>query len=98
MHADLVLAITEKRLIEFVYRAGRPRVVEPHDYGVRHGVASLLGYQLSGDSRSGASHGWKHFDVDQIRQLVVLPRHFPGSRADPAQRHGTWDTLYARVS
>ena len=42
MNVDLVRAIKEKRLIEFVYRIGQPRIAEPHDYGVRNGVESLL--------------------------------------------------------
>ena len=98
MNNDLVRAITEKRLIEFVYKVGRTRIVEPHDYGVRRGVESLLGFQLSGGSQSGAPHGWKRFDVAQIRQLRVLERQFAGTRADSAQHHRTWDTLFARVT
>jgi WYL domain len=95
---DLVGAIREKRLIEFAYKGGRPRVVEPHDYGIRGGSERLLGFQLSGQSASGASHGWKQFDVDEIRQLQILERRFAGSRSDSAQRHRTWDVLFARVT
>jgi len=95
---DLVRAIVDKCLVEFVYRAGRTRTVEPHDYGVRHGIESLLGFQIGGESQSGASHGWKQFDVAQIRQLRVLDRRFAGTRADSAQHHRTWDTLFARVT
>jgi len=95
---DLVRAIVDKCLVEFVYRAGRTRTVEPHDYGVRHGIESLLGFQIGGESQSGASHGWKQFDVAQIRQLRVLDRRFAGTRADSAQHHRTWNTLFARVT
>ena len=98
MNDDLVRAIVDKCLVEFVYRAGRTRTVEPHDYGVRHGIESLLGFQIGGESQSGASHGWKQFDVAQIRQLRVLDRRFAGTRADSAQHHRTWDTLFARVT
>jgi hypothetical protein len=95
---DLVRAIVERRLVEFVYKAGRTRIVEPHDYGIRRDVDCLLGFQVSGESQSGAPHGWKRFDVDQIRELRVLDRRFAGTRADSAQHHGTWDTLFARVT
>jgi hypothetical protein len=95
---ELVRAIREKRLVEFVYKAGRPRVVEPHDYGIRRGVESLLGFQLHGESQSGSAHGWKRFDVAQISEFRVLTRRFAGTRADSAQHHGTWDTLFARVT
>ena len=94
---DLVRAIADKRLVEFVYKTGR-RIVEPHDYGIRSGAESLLGFQIGGESQSGAPHGWRHFDVDQIRHLRVLERRFGGTRADSAQHHGTWDTLFARVT
>jgi WYL domain-containing protein len=95
---ELVRAIVGKRLVEFVYKAGGSRIVEPHDYGIRHGVESLLGFQIGGESQSGTQHGWKQFDVDQISNLRVLERRFAGTRADVAQHHRTWDTLFARVT
>ncbi len=98
MNDDLVRAIVEKRLVEFVYKTGRTRIVEPHDYGIRHDVERLLGFQIDGDSQSGAAHGWKEFDVDQMRRLRILERRFAGTRADRAQHHRTWDTLFARVT
>ena len=98
MRHELVQAIGDKRLIEFVYKSGGPRIVEPHDYGLQHGVECLLGFQISGESRSGAPHGWKQFDVEQMTHLRVLERRFPGTRADAAQHHHTWDTLFARVT
>ena len=97
VNSQLVSAITEKRLIEFMYKGGRPRIVEPHDYGVRGGIEKILAYQISGESRSGAPHGWKWFEVENMRQLRALDRHFPGSRADSDQQHFEWDTLFARV-
>jgi hypothetical protein len=98
MNHDLVRAIEDKRLIEFVYRIGPFRIVEPHDYGVRRSVERLLGFQISGASRSGAPHGRKEFDVEEIQQLRVLERRFAGTRADRAQHHRTWDALFARVT
>jgi predicted DNA-binding transcriptional regulator YafY len=95
---ELVRAIGGKHLVEFVYKAGRTRIVEPHDYGIQRGIEWLLAFQLSGESQSRAAHGWKQFDVDRIRQLRVLERRFAGTRADSAQHHRTWDTLFARVT
>jgi hypothetical protein len=97
MKDELMRAIGEKHVVEFVYRSGRPRAVEPHDYGIRGGAESLLGYQISGESRSGSSHGWKEFKVAEMRQLRVTDRTFPGSRGDSAQQHRAWDRLFARV-
>ncbi len=97
MNAELVRAIDEKRLVEIVYNNAR-RTVEPHDYGIRAGAETLLGYQLSGGSGSRAAHGWKEFKLAKLSQLRVLDRRFPGSRGDSAQQHRAWETLYARVS
>jgi hypothetical protein len=96
-HDDLIRAIDHTRLIEFAYKAGRRRIAEPHDYGMKDDVARLLAYQISGESRSGTPHGWKHFDVDDLRELRVLERRFAGSRADARQHHRSWDVLFARV-
>jgi WYL domain len=98
MKQDLVRAIADKRLVEFTYKTERTRIVEPHDYGIRNGVESLLGFQIGGESRSGAPQGWKQFDVHQIRNFRVLERRFAGSRADSEQHHRTWDELFARVT
>ena len=98
MNDDLVRAIVDKCLVEFVYKNGRTRIVEPHDYGIRRGIESLLGFQISGESQSGAVHGWKQFEVEQMHHLRVLERRFAGTRADSAQHHHTWDTLFARVT
>lgn len=97
VNRDLVRAIRDTCLVEFVYKNGRPRIVEPHDYGVRQGVEMLLGYQIKGESRSGAAHGWKWFAVGGIEQLRVLERRFAGSRVEGAQQHREWDMLFARV-
>ena len=98
MNDDLVRAIDDKRLVEFVYKTGRTRIVEPHDYGIRRGAEALLGFQIGAESQSGAPDGWRRFDVDQIRHLRVLERRFAGTWADSAQHHRIWDTLFARVT
>ena len=97
IHDDLVRAINEKRVIQFVYKTPGRRLAEPHDYGVKKGVYKLLVFQVGGASRSRAPHGWKDLDVEDIRDFEVLERHFPGSRADAHQHHGVWDVLFARV-
>ena len=56
MNDDLVRAIVDKRLVEFVYKTGRTRIVEPHDYGIRRGAEALLGFQIGGESVSERSN------------------------------------------
>jgi len=97
VNSALAIAISGRRLIEFNYKGGRPRIVEPHDYGIRKGVEGLLAYQISGESRSGTPHGWKNFEVEGMRQVRVLDQEFAGSRADSSQHHLPWDQLFVRV-
>jgi TfoX/Sxy family transcriptional regulator of competence genes len=97
VNQDLLRAISEKHLIEFVYKTGRSRIAEPHDYGISNGVESLLAYQISGESSSRSPHGWKQLAVADIHQLRVLDRRFRGTRADASQNHREWDVLFARV-
>jgi hypothetical protein len=59
VNPDLVDAIAKKRLIEFVYEFGRSRIV----YGIQGGVESLLGFQISGGSRSGTPHSFRAGDL-----------------------------------
>src|SRR5262245_33215614 len=97
IHDDLVRAINEKRVIDFVYKTPGRRLAEPHDYGVKKGVYKLLVFQIGGASGTGAAHGWKDLTVEDMRDFRVLERRFPGSRADAHQHHGVWDVLFARV-
>jgi hypothetical protein len=91
-------AIAHKRLVEIAYKGGG-RIAEPHDYGLQHGVARLLVYQLRGPARPGQNpEGWRLFDIPKIESLVVLDIEFSGSRGASHHDHQPWDTLFARVS
>lgn len=96
--AQLRSAIGGKRLIQLRYH-GRPRTVEPHDYGIQKGIERVLVYQLRAPfDRSGKSvTGWRLLDVSQIEDCVVLDEEFAGSRGDSHRNHMEWDSLYARV-
>ena len=94
---QLRFAIARKRLIELQYD-GRLRVVEPHDYGVKNGSPKILVYQLRASGpQSTRTRGWRMLDVAKISVCAVSDATFSGSRADAAQRHFTWDELFARV-
>jgi hypothetical protein len=90
-------AIETLRVISFVLD-GRPRVAEPHDYGIIDGDVRLLFYQVGGESRSGAPLGWRLSSIAKISQLKVLDRTFPGPRTISSGRHRRWDALIASVS
>ena len=90
-------AIAEKHLVEVRYKK-QTRIVEPHDYGIQHGMARLLVYQLNSTGGAGGhSIGWRLFDAGKIESLSVLEAKFKGSRRAAHQDHHTWDVLYARV-
>jgi TDG/mug DNA glycosylase family protein len=90
-------AITGRRLVSFTLD-GRPRVGEPHDYGILKGVPTLFFYQTGGESNSAPPHGWRHAMIDKVSQLRVLDEQFAGSRPSPSGRHTQWDELFATVS
>ncbi|OQS45193.1 hypothetical protein B0T49_21805 [Chromobacterium violaceum] len=71
-------AILEKRVLAFYYD-GHYRTVEPHAYGTSKGGLYLLGYQLTGKSRSGQSLGWRQFKVDHIAYMQILTDGFTSS-------------------
>jgi hypothetical protein len=90
-------AIADKRLISFDLH-GRPRIGEPHDYGVIKGEYKLFFYQVGGKSRSGKPVGWRWAVITEVEHLRVLDRHFAGARDAPTGRHVHWDKLIATVS
>lgn len=92
-------AIPSRRLVRLRYH-GKPRIVEPHDYGLRDGAARLLVYQRSvaGDPTAPATAGWRDLFVAQIEEIAVLDERFSGSRGSDHVRHIKWDTLFARVT
>jgi AbrB family looped-hinge helix DNA binding protein len=89
------MAIAHRRLVDLVYD-DRRKLIEPHDYGERAGEARLLVYQLSGESRTSSSSGWRELRLPLITDFKVRDDTFRGGR--PADRHITWDHLYARVA
>jgi hypothetical protein len=89
-------AIAAKRLITFSYQ-GRPRKVEPHDYGINKGKVRLFCYQVGGESRSGKLPDWRLLEVPDIAGMQVTDQSFPGPRTVSGS-HIDWDQLFASVS
>jgi hypothetical protein len=90
--ALLRMAMTQRRLIQFSLN-GRIRVAEPHDYGVRKGIAQVLVYQVAGESASGGLPNWRWVLVSQMQELEVLDPMFRGRPHAPP----SWDRLFLRV-
>ena len=89
-------AINEWRLVAFTL-AGRPRIAEPHDYGLIEGEARLFFYQIGGESSSGSPLGWRWAVLSKISEFRVLDKHFRGPRPVPSGKHVKWDRLFATV-
>jgi predicted DNA-binding transcriptional regulator YafY len=74
-------ALAERRMLQFRYH-GYSRKVEPHAFGrVTEDRGALLGWQVSGGSRSEPPPGWRTFVLGEIENLVILRRTF-APRAD----------------
>jgi predicted DNA-binding transcriptional regulator YafY len=94
IHDQLLQAINARRQISFIYQ-DKPRIAEPHDYGMQNGQARLLSYQIGGQSGSGRLPNWRMFDVNKMSDFKMLDETFPGNR--PAKQHYQWDKLFIRV-
>jgi hypothetical protein len=88
-------SIEQKRLIRFSYKE-KPRIVEPHDYGVHKGSVKLFGYQVGGSS-SEPLPNWRWVQVNSISDLYLLNRTFRGRRPTASGKHHRWDQLFIRV-
>lgn len=97
MVQDLLLsAIVSRHIVEFEYH-GHKRTVEPHILGVQNQRAGCLGYQIGGTSSSGGIPQWRRFFLDEILNLTITERTFPGARPNDSGRHSSWDTTIAIV-
>jgi hypothetical protein len=73
VHKSLCNAINTRHLVKFMYQ-GKPRFVEPHDYGIQHERARLLTYQLGGQSGSGCRTGvGSTYPKSQILKCSLTP-------------------------
>jgi hypothetical protein len=88
-------AIEQKRLIRFKYK-DKPRIIEPHDYGVHEGSVKLFGYQVGGLSGESLPN-WRWALVNSISDLDLLSRTFPGRRATASGKHHQWDHIFISV-
>jgi hypothetical protein len=88
-------AIEHRRMVRLSYH-GKERVVEPHDHGILNGSVQLLGYQIAGTS-SRPLPNWILMKVEEMADLQMLDKTFPGGRPTASGKHLKWDTLFIRV-
>jgi hypothetical protein len=96
MHENIIKAIADKRLIDYVYR-GHHRVAEPHVFGYRNGVLQLAVYQVGGESRTGSLPNWRCVSIHDITALTIGTKTFRGKRSFPSGQHSSFDNIIAVV-
>jgi hypothetical protein len=80
VHALLVQAIKERRIVKFTYR-GHLRVVEPHAFGRNSkGDAVLHAFQIKGSSASRPPPGWRTFSARAIEDPKLGKGSFAQAR------------------
>ena len=88
-------AIEQTRMLRLIYHK-KERVIEPHDHGILNGSLQLLGYQVAGSS-SRPLPNWLLMKTDEIIDLELLNRTFPGGRPTASGNHIKWQKLFIRV-
>jgi hypothetical protein len=97
LHAILLQAIREKRVLRFTYR-GHARVVEPHAYGRNtKGDAVLHAFQTEGGSASRPPPGWRTFSADAIESPELGERTFAQAHDGYSPNELRLDPLWAEV-
>ncbi len=89
------MAIEHRRMMRLVYHL-KNRILEPHDHGILNGSVQLLAYQVAGSS-SRPLPNWILMKLDEIYDMVLLDRTFPGGRPTSSGNHIKWEKLFIRV-
>ena len=92
---QIFMAIEHRRMMRLFYH-GKERILEPHDHGILNGSVQLLAYQLDGNS-SRPLPNWILMKVDEMHDIALLNRAFPGGRPTASGNHIKWDKLFIRV-
>jgi hypothetical protein len=74
----------------------KERLLEPHDHGILKRSVQLLAYQVGGSS-SRPLPNWILMKLDEIYDIGLLDRTFPGGRPTSSGNHIKWDKLFIRV-
>lgn len=89
-------AINNRQVLNFVY-GEKPRIVEPHAYGLdAKGNGLLRGYQVDGESATNPK-AWKLFSVDKIDELAVSPQSFTKARSGYKKGDRVMDVIFAQL-
>jgi len=87
-------AIEQRRLLRLRYR-NKERIVEPHDYGIHHGIVKLFTCQIAGASSRKLPH-WQWIETDVASDVQLLNQTFPGGRPTKSGSSRLADVAAAR--
>jgi hypothetical protein len=94
--APLILAAIEQtRMLRLIYH-NKERVIEPHDHGILMAHSSWSGIRSPGSS-SRSLPNWLLMKTEEIIDLELLDRTFPGGRPTASGSHIKWEKLFIRV-
>ena len=89
-------AIHNRNLLSFMYH-GRPRLVEPHTYGIDgKGHKALRAYQIGG-SASERIPCWRTFHESEMLALSVSAQQFLGPRPEYKRNDEAFATICAQL-
>lgn len=93
---NIAEAIEKRHLVSFDYH-GKPRIVEPHTYGLdARGRLLLVGYQVGGEA-SDELPAWRSFKRKDIRNFGVLEDRFFRARPDYRYNDGAFSSILAQL-
>lgn len=95
--ATICEAIASMRLLLVEY-GGAARLVQPYVYGDDHAGGRLLSaYQVSGESASGASAGWKFFRMDRVTSVTLSEQRFHAPRPEFQRNDGAFARIICQL-
>jgi hypothetical protein len=98
MNQTIINAINNMGILSFIYK-GKPRVVEPHAYGMSsYGNDLLRAYQVGGySSSSGRLPKWRLFEVNEINNLSPTDEKFNEARPGYHSNDQIMVRIYAQL-
>jgi len=94
---NILLAIKNKRCLEFYYNGGY-RTAEPYCYGVsRKGNDLLRAFQTGGYSESSEPANWKLFAVEKMSNITITDEEFSGNRPEYKLNDPAMEDIYCNI-
>jgi hypothetical protein len=90
-------AISEKKVIQFLYDDKRLRKVEPFCCGISTQNNYVLRCFQTGGYSSSRKFGWKMFDLMEMSKLEILDNKFDGNRKGYNPKDSAMVKIFCRI-